>query len=209
MQIEREKPHSRTTTLLIELQGEGETVYKPILVNETANDAITHFIIEEKGRLKKRLEKLRTVPAKRSKRETRDIRKSREKTINKEQLEEKLSVLKGESFRPIRLVTKGEEIVELKLVSFAQEEQKRWWAYLKQEDQISKMAEVVQIYPDGIKLLLEVYNIRHRMKFGLPEEAKQAREELDSFNLKAREIPMEFDTLLVPLFRMITEKFGS
>ncbi len=79
MLTEREKPHSRTITLLIELQGERETVYKPILVNETAHDATTHFIIEEKDRLKKRLKKLRTMPAKRSKRETRDIRKSRKK----------------------------------------------------------------------------------------------------------------------------------
>ncbi len=209
MQIEREKPHSRTTTLLIEFQEDGGPVYKPMLVNETAHDAITHFIIEEKDRLKKRLQDLRTIPTKRSKRETRDIRTSRKKIINKEQLEEKLSVLKGESFRPIRLVSRGEDIVGLELVSFAQEEQKRWWTYLKQNDQIGKMAEVVQVYPDGIKLLSEVYKIRHRMKYSLPDDAAQARRELDSFNLKAREIPMKFDALLVPLFKMITEQFGS
>lgn len=209
MLIEREKPHSQTITLLIELQEEGEPVYKPILVNETADDDITHFIIKEKDRLKKRLKDLRTIPTKRSKRETRDIRKSRERTINKERLEEKLSVLKGESFQPIKFIIKKDEIIGLKLVNFTQEEQKRWWTYLEQKDQIGKMAEVVQVYPDGIKLLSEVYKIRHRMKYGLPDEADQAKKELDSFNLKAREIPTKFDTLLIPLFRMITEQFGN
>ena len=209
MLIEREKPHSRTTTLLIELQGEGESVYKPILVNETAHDSVTHFIIEEKDRLKNRLKDLREIPTKRSKRETRDIRKSREKIINKERLEEKLSVLKGERFQPIRFIFKEDKIIKLKLVNFAQEEQKRWWTYLNEKNQIGKMAEVAQVYPDGIRLLSEVFNIRHRMKYGLPDEALQAREDLDSFNLKARKISTEFDTLLVPLFRMITEQFAS
>lgn len=209
MLIESEKPHSQTITLLIELQEEGEPVYKPILVNETADDDITHFIIKEKDRLKKRLKDLRTIPTKRSKRETRDIRKGRERTINKERLEEKLSVLKGESFQPIKFIIKKDEIIGLKLVNFTQEEQKRWWTYLEQKDQIGKMAEVVQVYPDGIKLLSEVYKIRHRMKYGLPDEADQAKKELDSFNLKAREIPTKFDTLLIPLFRMITEQFGN
>jgi len=209
MLTEREKPHSRIITLLIELQGERETVYKPILVNETAHDAITHFIIEEKDRLKKRLEKLRTMPAKRSKRETRDIRKSRKKIINKEQLEEKLSVLKGESLQPIRLILRGDEIKGFKLVNFAQEEQKRWWTYLEQNDLINEIAKIAQIYPDGLELLSEVYNIRNRMKYGLPDEAVQAKKELASFGLKAREIPTKHNTLLVPLFRKITEQFGS
>jgi len=209
MLTEREKPHSRIITLLIELQGERETVYKPILVNETAHDAITHFIIEEKDRLKKRLEKLRTMPAKRSKRETRDIRKSRKKIINKEQLEEKLSVLKGESLQPIRLILRGDEIKGFKLVNFAQEEQKRWWTYLEQNDLINEIAKIAQIYPDGLELLSEVYNIRNRMKYGLPDEAVQAKKELASFGLKAREIPTKHNTLLVPLFRKITEQFGN
>jgi hypothetical protein len=212
MLTEREKPHSRIITLLIELQGEGEAVYKPILVNENAHDATTHFIIEETGRLKKRLRDLRTIPAKpakRSKRETRDIRKSREKMISKEQLEEKLSVLKGENLRPIRLISKGDEIKGLELVNFAQEEQKKWWTYLKQKSQMRKIAEVAQVYPDGLELLSEVFSIRCRMKYGLPEEAVQARKELNSFGLKAREIPTRFDRLLIPLFRMITEQFGN
>ena len=206
---EREKPHSRIITLLIELQGERETVYKPILVNEAAHDATTHFIIEETGRLKKRLEKLRTISAKRSKREVRDIRKSRKKIINKEQLEEKLSVLKGESLQPIRLILRGDEIKGFKLVNFAQEEQKRWWTYLEQNDLVNEIAKIAQIYPDGLELLSEVYNIRNRMKYGLPDEAVQAKKELASFGLKAREIPTKHNTLLVPLFRKITEQFGN
>lgn len=209
MQTEREKPHSRTTTLLIELQGEKGPVYKPILVNETAHDAITHFIIEEKGRLKQRIKDLRTIPTKRPKRETRDIRKSREKIINKERLEEKLSVLRGESFQPIRFILKEDNIIGLKLVNFAQKEQKRWWTYLEQSDLMSEIAEVAQAYPDGLELLSEVYNIRNKMKYGLPDEAVQAKKELASFGLKAREIPTKHNTLLVPLFRKITEQFGS
>jgi hypothetical protein len=184
-------------------------VYKPILVNETAHDAITHFIIEEKGRLKQRIKDLRTIPTKRPKRETRDIRKSREKIINKERLEERLSVLKGESFQPIRFILKEDNIIGLKLVNFAQKEQKRWWIYLKQNDLMSEIAEIAQVYPDGLELLSEVYNIRNRMKYGLPDEAVQAKKELTSFGLKAREIPTKFDPLLVPLFRKITEQFGS
>jgi len=184
-------------------------MYKPILVNEVAHDATTHFIIEETGRLKKRLEKLRTISAKRSKREARDIRKSRKKIINKEQLEEKLSVLKGESLQPIRLILRGDEIKGFKLVNFAQEEQKRWWTYLEQNDLVNEIAKIAQIYPDGLELLSEVYNIRNRMKYGLPDEAVQAKKELASFGLKAREIPTKHNTLLVPLFRKITEQFGN
>lgn len=206
---EREKPHSRTTTLLIELQGEKGTVYKPILVNETAHDAVSRFIIEETGILEKRLRELRIIPMKRSKRETRDIKKSRERIINSERLEEKLAVLKGEKFQPIKLISRGDKIKGFKLVDFAQKEQKRWWMYLKQEGRMSKIAEVARAYPDGVELLSELYRIRYIMKFGLPEEAKQARKELDSFSLKTRETPTEFDTLLIPLFRMITEQFGS
>jgi hypothetical protein len=209
MLTEREKPRSRTTTLLIELQREGETVYKPILVNEATHDATTYFIIEEKDRLKKRLEDLRTMPAKRSKRETRDIRKSREKIINKEQLKEKLSVLKGENFQPIRLVLKGDEIRGFKLVNFAQEKHKRWWTYLKHKNLMSKIAKIAQVYPDGIELLSELFDIRYRMRYGLPEEDVQARKELDSFQLKARNIPTKFDPLLVPLIRMIAEQFSD
>lgn len=209
MTTEREKLPSRIITLLIEFQGEGKTVYKPILVNETAHDVITHFIIEETGILEKRLRDLRTMPPKRSKRATRDIRKSRKRTINIEQLQEKLSVLKGEKLRPIRLISKGDEIKGLKLVNFAQEEQKRWWTYLKHKGKMNKIAEIVQVYPDGLELLSEVFNIRYRMKYGLPEESVQARKELDSFGKKARDIPNKFDTLLVPLFRMITKQFSS
>jgi len=209
MLTEREKPHSRTKTLLIELQREGATVYKPILVNETAHDATTRFIIKETDRLKKRLENLRTIPAKRSKRETRDIRKSREKTINKEQLKEKLSVLKGENLQPIRLVLKADEIRGFKLVNFAQEKHKRWWTYLKHKDLMSKIAEIAQVYPDGIELLSEVFDIRYRMRYGLPDEAVQARKELDSFSLKAKEIPTKFDPLLIPVFRIISEQLSG
>ncbi len=206
---EREKPHSRTITLLIEFQGEKGTVYKPILVNETAHDAVSRFIIEETGILEKRLRELRIIPTKRSKRETRDIRKSREKIINSERLEEKLAVLKGERFQPIKLISRGDKIKGFKLVDFAQEEQKRWWTYLKQKDQMSKIAEVAHVYPDGIELLSEVFNIRYRMRYGLPDEAVQARKELDSFGLKAKEIPTKFDPLLIPLFRMISEQLSG
>ena len=209
MITEREKTRSRTTILLIEFREEGKTVYKPILVNETAHDAVTRFIIEEKGILEKRLRDLKTMPSERSRRETRDIRKSRKKTINTEQLEEKLSVLKGEKLRPIRLISKRDKIKGLEFVSFAQEEQKRWWTYLKHKGQMNKIAEVVQAYPDGMELLSEVFNIRYRMRYGLPEEAVQARKELDSFGLKAKKIPIKFDSLLIPLFRMITEQFSS
>ncbi|MCK4825396.1 hypothetical protein KA005_57140, partial [bacterium] len=164
---------------------------------------------ESKAELKKRLEKLKTIPAKRSKRETRDIRESREKIINKEQLKEKLSVLKGESLQPIRLILRGDKIKGFKLVNFALPEQKRWWTYLKQKSQMSKIAEIAQVYPDGIELLSEAYDIRYRMRYGLPEEDVQARKELDSFQLKARNIPTKFDPLLVPLIRMIAEQFSS
>ncbi len=74
---------------------------------------------------------------------------------------------------------------------------------------MNKIAEIAQVYPDGIGLLSEVFDIRYRMRYGLPDEAVQARKELDSFSLKAKEIPTKFDPLLIPVFRMISEQLSG
>ena len=207
MTTEREKPYSRTTILLVEHKEKGKFVYKPLSVNKTADNTITRFILEEKRELEKKLNVSRTTPTRRSMREIRDIRNSREYIDNKK----RLSVLRGERLQPIRFTPRIGKIKGFELVSFAQEEQKRWWTFAKQKGQMSKIAEVNKVYPEGLELLSEYFNIRHRMKFGLPKEADQARKEHDSFSQKANKIPAEHNILIltVPLFKMITEKFGD
>lgn len=209
MSIERENLHSQTATLLIEIQEGEKTVYRPLLVNKTANNITTRYILEEKERLEERLKELRIIPTQRCKREIRDIRKNRETIINKEQLKEKLSILSGERLQPIRLIPKRGKITGFEISNFAEERQERWWTYVERKDLMGKIAEIAEAYPKGPEILFDLFEIRQKMKHGSLEEANRAREELDSFNLKTRDIPLKYDILFVPLFKMITEEFGN
>lgn len=212
MLIEKEKPHSRRIPLLIKHQREGEAIYEPILVNETAHNDIAHFIIEETSRLNKKLISLRTMPPKRSKREIRDIRKSRKEIIRKEQIVETLLVLKGRRSQPIRLISEGDRITKLELVSFDQKGQKEYWEYIKNEDQVSKVAKLAKVYPEGFEILSELFNIRYTIKHGSLKGITQAEKDHKFLIKRVGEIPDDREDiliLLVPLTKMITEKFGN
>jgi hypothetical protein len=124
-------------------------------------------------------------------------------------LVEKLSVLKGKKLQPIRLISKRNKIEKLELASFAQEDQKRWWTYLRHKGQMSKIVEVTQAYPQSQELLFELFNIRHTMKYGSSKEAAQAGKDLDSLRQRTSKTPEKYDILLVPLYRMITDDFGA
>ena len=209
MLTEKEKPHIRTTTLLRELREGKKIVYKPLIVNNMAHDTITRFLIKEKDRLNERLKELRIIPQDRCKRETRDIRQSREQIICKEQLVEKLSVLKGEKLQPIKFIFENNKIKGFELVSFAKEEQRLWWGFLKQRDRMGEIIKIGEAYSDGPKLLAELFDIRRQMKFGSLKEVDQANIDFEIFTRKAIDIPTELDILFVPFFKMITEEFSD
>ncbi|RLC32625.1 hypothetical protein DRH13_01490 [Candidatus Woesebacteria bacterium] len=202
---EKEKSHSRIITLLIECRGEKGVEYDPVFVNETAQDDTTRFIIEETGRLKKRLKDLRKNPSDKGRKEI--IRKDREKVINKELLREKLSVLKGFRFQPIRLIKKGNKIQKLELGHFPDEKQKRLWALCKQKGKVSQLAKLTQEYFHGVELSSEMLDIRHRMKHGSSREFHEAKKELELFRLKAQNTPTEHDVYLVPMYKFIIEEY--
>lgn len=211
---EKEIFHSRIIPLLIKHQGEEGIMYEPILVNETAHNDIARFIIKETDELKKRLNDLRTKPSGRpkSKRVKRNIREDQQKMIDKEQLVEKLRVLKGRISQPIRLISKGDRITKLEFASFDQKGQKEYWEYIKKEDQVSEVAELTKVYPEGFNILSELFKVRHKMKHGSLKEAEQAEKDKKSLIKRISEIPDDRDDiliLLVPLTRMITEKFGN
>lgn len=209
MTIEKEKPHSRIITLLIERQGEEGMEYDPVFVNEIAHDDddIAKFIIEERSKLRKRLKDLRKTPSDRGKKEI--IRKDREKIINKELLREKLIVLRGFRFQPIRLIKKGNKIQKLELGHFPDEKQKRLWIFCRQRGKVSQLAELNQDYFHGVELLSEILDIRHRMKYGSLREFHEAKKELELFHLKAQDTPLKHDKYLVPMYKFITEEFSS
>lgn len=214
MLIEKEKLRSRTTPLLIEFQEKGNTTYKPILVNKVVHDDVTRFIVEETDRLKERLNNLRTTPGGRSKskRVMRNIREDRQKIIDKGQIERKLLVLKGEMSQPIRLISKNNRITKLELVSFDQKGQKEYWEYIKTEAKVNKVIELTKIYPEGFEVLSELFNIRSIMKHGSLKQAERVKEDNISLISRIGEIPDDRDdilVLLVPLTKMITEKFGN
>jgi len=209
MATERQNFRSRARVLLVEIKEAGKIVYRPLTLNETTNKVIANFFSEENTKLTNRLKELRTLPSNRCKREIRDIKKNRGQIICKEQLKEKISVLKGARLQPIKLVFKKGKLNGFELTSFVNEEQKGWWTYIKQENKMGKIAEIADMYPSGPELLAELFDIRYRMKYGSSKELDQVAKDYEAFTLKAKDIPLELDVLFVPLFKMITEKFTT
>ncbi len=203
---EREKSHSRTITLLIERQGKKGIGYEPVFVNETASEDPAKFIIEERGRLRKRRKDLRTMPTGSGKKKA---RKDREKVVRKEHLVEKLLVLEGYRIQPIRLIKKGNKIQGLELGHFTDEKQKNLWMFCKIKDYLNKLAELTKDYPEGVELLSEHYDIRHRIKHGSSRETHEAEKELEQFISKSIDTPEKHDHLIVPLNKVIIEHFSS
>lgn len=201
--------------ILVEVQKNSEVWYQPVEVNRKAHDDVSAFIIKEKTRLRDRLKDLRTVPRRNSRnkevarRVISTIRASRERVIQSEQLEETIMVLEGKEVKPIRLLMEGGFIRGFEIVNFANKEQEEWWRFVKDEGLLNSLAQVAKSYPQGPGLLQEAYSIRRVIAWGLPGEGNRAKEKYENFKIKSREIPEEYDRLMVPLFRVITNRFAG
>ncbi|MFH1863430.1 MAG: hypothetical protein ABIJ85_00765 [bacterium] len=200
--------------ILVEVQKDSEVWYQPVEVNRKARDDVSAFIIEEKTRFKSRLKDLRTIPRRNSRnkevarRVISVIRASREKVIQSEGLEEKIMVLEGKEVKPIRLQMEGGFIRGFEIVDFANKEQEEWWRFVKDEGLLNSLAQVAKSYPQGPGLLQEAYSIRRVMTWGSSGEGNKAKQKYENFKIKSREIPEEYDKLMVPFFRVITNCFA-
>ena len=204
-----------SVVVLMEIENNLDTSYVPEYISRHTDSEISQYIIGETRRIKDRIHSLRTVKkvkahGRRSKmKEIREDRKQNEKIIRKEQLEEKLSALRGEIIIPIRINLEGDKINSFELKDFESKEKKYWWTFLHAKGQLQKVAELFKACPQGFELLEESFLLRYTMAYGYPEDMDKARERLRSeeFGQKLKEVPTDYDPFFVPLFRMVSEYF--
>lgn len=211
MSIEIEKPPAQKTIVLIEQRNQGKVMYKPVLINDNGPDKIGEFLKAEKEKIEERLIQLKTIRPRghsksRSSREIRDIRKSRQETMSREQLETKLSILSGQRFVPVRLIPGKGGYKECLTTEYSDEQQQSFWEFMKQNNQVERMAEIAKEYENGIDILFRLYSAQYKFKYASMQEVDDAKKELEKIREEAGAIPIEYDHLFVPVFKLISSK---
>lgn len=186
-----------------------QRIFSPVLIGPGIEDPtslyLTSQIIALRSWLKKFPSKIRRKGGRRDPRPKRERRDTLDSFLKvKEFKQERLDILEGKDFRPIKIIKKEGEIVGCEFGEFTNIE-RDWWKLTRT---IPGLFETVAHSPEDAELLERGFQLRCEMKRGSEDERQLAQKEWEEgeFANTLKGLDEESLEIIGPLLRQIGEK---